>query len=115
MGCLTHSLGSVAAGRRPSGAPNKGALGPTSVLQSEDDVLDDMYFGKVAWSRAQRPRALHTAALTASLLPVALSQATGKGGHRLLLTADPNNLTVIFRPTFAFATLLDAVATGQSG
>jgi hypothetical protein len=45
----------------------------------------------------------------------ACGQATGKGGHRLLLAADPSNLTVIFRPTFTFAAALDAVATGQAG
>ena len=45
----------------------------------------------------------------------ACMQATGKGGHQLLLTADPSNLTVIFQPTYTFAAVLDAVATGLPG
>ena len=43
------------------------------------------------------------------------TQATGKGGHRLLLPADPSNLTVAFGLSFHFAATVDEMATGQPG
>ena len=53
--------------------------------------------------------------LNTSPRPVSRVQATGKGGHKLLLAAGPRNLTVVFRPTMAFAAAIDLTATGVSG